>query len=86
MRFTFQLHQTPPELFALLCQCKNVDQDAIALHAVQHFRDRQFDIAIQALEFLFARQLRRQYLMYAQRDIGIFRCVFVGLLQRHLGE
>ncbi len=86
MRLGFEGHDLASEFVALLREGRRVDQYAVAFDAEQHFGDRQFQVAVEAFQLRFGRELRPQYLMHAQRDIGILGGVFGGARDIDLGE
>ncbi len=78
--------QPAAKLVALLRQHSPVDEHAVALHAVEDFRHRQLDVAVEGRESGIFLESRRQRLMHAQGDVGILGSIGGGVLDIYLGE
>ena len=86
VRRRFDFHQASAKQVALLRKHSPVDEYTGALHAIENFRHRQFDVAVEGLEPGLFPESRRQGLMHAQGDIGILGSIGGGALDIHLGE
>jgi hypothetical protein len=71
---------------ALPAQLVHVDRHAVGLHAFEHRHQRHLDLAVHARQAGLRGQLRRQFAVQAQGDVGVLGGVGGGFLERHLRE
>jgi hypothetical protein len=82
----FQCEHAPAQLATLRSQHGGVDQYAAMFHRLQDGRQWHLDIAKHSLQLRLHRQLRCQYVVQAQRDVGIFCGIVRGFLDFNLVE
>ena len=86
MRGRLELHHLDAELAALRVEQLRVEQHAVALHGLQHCHHRHLDVAVDFDELGVAFYLRIERVMQLQRNVGVFRRIIRGALDRYLVE
>ena len=86
VRLLLQRHHPLAQFAALLREQLRVDQDAVALHAEQHFAHRHLDLRVDVVELRVRGNRRMERAMQAQRDVGVLGRVFGRAVDGHLLE
>ena len=86
LRLCRELDEAHGQLAALLLQHRAVDEHAAALHALQYRHQRLLDLLVEPGQRRHGLELRPQFLVQPQRDVGVFRGVLGRSLDAHLVE